>query len=183
VKQATLYLMMGYPASGKTTTSRIIHDLTGATHIWSDYERIVMFGKPTHSSRESHELYSHLNEATKILLSEHQSVIFDANFNFRKDRDLLRSIADSYNAVTKVIWVQAPKSVSRTRAISDKHASDNNYPAKMSHETFKRISGNLEMPGDDEHPIILDGKLITPEYVAEKLQVPNTAAAQPDSGI
>jgi predicted kinase len=171
VKRATLFLLVGFPGSGKTTTSTIIHDLTGAVHIWADYERRAMFGEPTHSAVESRKLYDHLNKSTELLLADGQSVIFDTNFNFRKDRDMLRTIAAKYNAETKLVWIKLNKSTARKRALSHEHAASNSYEDTMTAKDFERITSHLEPPAKDENPIVLDGTKITPVYVAQALQL------------
>ena len=84
----TLYLMLGYPGAGKTTTSKVIHALSGAVHLWADQIRRERFGAPTYSHEENLELYDYLNELTSELLRTGQSVIFDTNFNFYKDREI-----------------------------------------------------------------------------------------------
>ena len=179
MKKPVLYLMVGYPGSGKTTTSEIIRSLTGATHIWADYERRAMFGEPTHSAEESRKLYDHLNKTTEILLSEGSDVIFDTNFNFQRDRDLLRSVADKYNVDTKLVWIQIDKTVAHERATSNGHAASNNYPKKMLTKDFKRLTGHLELPSSSEHPVLLDGTKISAEYVASKLGLPKPKTNDP----
>src|SRR5688500_5646811 len=104
-----LYLMLGYPGAGKTTTAKIIHELTGAVHLWADKIRNERFSEPTPSHAENLELYNYLNELTGELLATGQSVIFDTTFNFYKDRQHLREIASRYGAVTQLIWVRTPK--------------------------------------------------------------------------
>lgn len=180
-KRATLFLLVGFPGAGKTTASQIIHELTGAVHIWADYERRAMFGEPSHSAVESRELYGHLNKSTALLLSDGQSVIFDTNFNFRKDRDKLRAIAEAHGADTKLVWVKVDKGIARKRALSKDHAVDNTYTEIMDPKAFTRMTGNLQPPNDDELPYILDGTLITPEYVAKELKLPKPSKQSEDA--
>src|ERR1700744_5282186 len=100
----TLYLMIGYPGAGKTTVARWIAERTGAVHLWADVERNKLFSNPSHSEAESSELYKQLNERVGKLLAEGKSVIFDTNFNYYSDRQLLREIAGRHHAKVLVIW-------------------------------------------------------------------------------
>jgi predicted kinase len=161
--------MVGYPGSGKTTASKIIAELTGAEHLWSDHERRRLFVHPTHSQFESAELYHRLNTYTERLLENGMSVVFDTSFNFRKDRDHMRQIAASHGAKVVVVYVDAPKELAKSRALHLDHAVHNNYDEAMSPEAFDRIAEHVMKPGEDEHPITLDGTMITREYVGEKL--------------
>jgi predicted kinase len=161
--------MVGYPGSGKTTASRIISELTGAVHIWADQERGKMFPEVTHSHEESQKLYNTLNQRVEQLLTEGQSVIFDTNFSFYKDRQHLRDIAASTGAIVRLIWVQTDKNLARERATHITHSYQNGYTATMPIAEFERMAKNLQPPDGDEQPIILDGTKITREYVANKL--------------
>lgn len=171
MSQPTLFLMVGYPGSGKTTTSHVIHELTGATHIWADRERRKMFSEPTHSRSESHQLYRELNKQTDELLAAGRSVIFDTNFNFRRDRDHLRQIAATHGARTILVWVRVDKELARSRAQHPRHASTNLYSYTIPTADFERMSNHLQPPDDDEFPVILDGTKITREYVASELKL------------
>jgi predicted kinase len=167
----TLYMMVGYPGSGKTTTSRIIHGSTGAVHIWADHERGKMFARPTHSKAESRQLYDALNKRVEELLVEGKSVIFDTNFNFYKDRQLMRDIAARHHAAACLVWVRVDKQLARERATHIHHSYRNGYSVSMPTEHFDRMAANLEPPTEEEQPIILDGTKITPEYVHKNLNI------------
>lgn len=166
--QRTLYLLVGYPGSGKTTTSKLISELTGAVHIWADRERRQMFGEPTHSTDESRALYDHLNVMTDQLLASGKSVIFDTNFNFYKDRQHLRDIAAKHGAKTVVVWITTPKETAKQRAVHERTLR-NFYEYILPEADFERLSNHLEPPRDDEQPIKLDGTTITKDIVINAL--------------
>lgn len=167
--QPTLYVLVGYPGSGKTTTAKVIQELTGAAHLWADHERQRLFHHPTHSQEESQELYHRMNAEAERLLGEGKNVVFDTSFNFRKDRDHMRHIAAKTGAKVVVIRLDTPKELAKSRALHTDHAHHNNYQAAMAPDTFEHIAGHLQEPTPNEEPITLDGTRITPEYVREKL--------------
>jgi predicted kinase len=168
---AALYLFVGYPGSGKTTVAEYICEATGAEHIWADRERHAMFQPPTHSQAESAELYEYLNERTAHFLQSGTSVVFDTNFNFRKDRDHLRSVAERAGADVVLIWMTTDKAIAKDRALHGDHAERNGYDASMDETTFERIVSHLEAPTEDEAPIRLNGVDLTREIVRNALHL------------
>ncbi len=161
----TLYLMLGFPGSGKTTTSKIIHELTGAVHLWADKIRNEHYKHPTHSHEENLALYDYLNELTAELLETGQSVIFDTAFNFYRDREHLRKIAQKHNARTIVVWVKTSKDLARERATHPSHSARNTYPLVMPVHRFERISSALQTPRTGEEVIEVDGTKVTKTYI------------------
>ncbi len=169
MSKAVLYLLLGYPGSGKTTTSKMIHEITGALHLWADRERRAKFRNPTYSHQETLELYDELNKRTDGLLAEGKSVIFDTNFNFYKDRQKLREIVKNRRAESRLIWVRTPRQVAKKRATEGSHTQVNRILGNMSTEDFDRMSNNLQPPRDDEPYTEIDGTKVTSEYVKKQL--------------
>jgi predicted kinase len=164
-----LYIFVGTPGAGKTTIAHLIEAATGAEHLWADRMRQAMFDTVTHSKQESDELYTTLNEQTDQLLAEGKSVVFDTNFNYRKDRDHVRSLADKHGAETVIIWLQTPVELARERALHDNHRDRNGYSETMQPEEFERLIDHLEPPTDDELFIKIDGTDIDEEDVKRQL--------------
>ncbi len=161
--------MLGYPGAGKTTVSKIIHELTGAVHLWADHIRRERYHPPSYTHQENIELYDHLNTLTAELLAANNSVIFDTNFNFFKDRERLRQIAKQHGANTIVVWVTTTKDLSRKRATEDAHMQENRVLGDIPVETFERMSRNLEDPRKNEDTIKIEGVDVTTEIVKQKL--------------
>lgn len=163
--------MLGYPGAGKTTTAQFIAELTGAVHLWADQARNERYENPTHSHNENVELYNYLNDQAEELLKNGKSVIFDTGFNFYKDREHLKGIADKYGAKTRLVWVKTNKGLSKERATHPQHALDNTYSEPMRPERFDRISADFEHPKSGEDCIEIDGTNITRESVQKALEL------------
>lgn len=157
--KTTLFLMVGYPGSGKTTVSGYIQELTGAVHIWADKERQEMFGE-TYQTDHSDELYEKLNKRTFDLLKSGTSVIYDTNFGLRSDREKLRDLADKAGARVTVIWLTANKSVSWAR-IKNKAKNSGSRVFEMTEKDFDRVADKFQVPEEDESPVCLSGQNTT----------------------
>lgn len=170
MQQPTLFLMVGYPGSGKTTAARIICELTGAEHIWADRERDKMFQNPTHGQEESAKLYSVLDKKVRQLLSQGKNVVYDSNFNFRKNRDSLRQLATRENAKTTVVWITTSKNLARQRAAQESEGGETRIWGNMPLDEFERLARNLQPPLESENPLKLEGISLTKETLAKALK-------------
>ena len=166
-----VYMFIGIPGAGKTTVAHMIHEMTNATHLWADRERQSMFAQVSHSKLESDTLYAHLNHKTAELLASGHSVIFDTNFNYKKDRDYVAAIARNYGAQPIIIWLQTPVEVARERALHHTHRDRNGYEQTMTIEEFDRLRDHIEPPDDNEHFITLNGSHIDKAQLAKQLGI------------
>jgi predicted kinase len=169
MSQPTLYLFVGYPGAGKTTVARLLRQATGAVHIWADHERQLQFGQPNLDQAQISEFYDRLNSQTEQLLAEGKSVIFDTNFNYRKDRDCLREIATKHGAKTVVIWLNTPVEIARIRAVEKSHGENTRVWGNMTPADFERLSDRLEAPTPDENPVEINGAQIDEQQVIQQL--------------
>lgn len=167
---AKLYLMMGFPGAGKTTTAKVISDLTESEHISSDETRLKMFPHPSFSDAEHSQLYRLLDKRTEESLRAGKDVIYDANLNRYRHRKEKYDICARNGTQPVLIWVQTPKELAKARATGSHRA--NLVPSnESSHEMFERISRVIEPPHPNEPYISLDGTKITPEYVSQQLEL------------
>ncbi len=167
----TLYLFVGHPGAGKTTIAQLIAKRTGAVHLWADRIRSELFENPTHSRQESKVLYDKLNAETAAWLKMGKSVVFDTNFNFYDDRQLLRQIADNNGAQTVLVWVTTPKDVSRKRAVTMSDSRPTRLFGNMPLSDFERMAGNLQPPRSEERAITIDGSDLQDNTVYQALGI------------
>ena len=117
--QPTLYLMLGYPGAGKTTTAEIIAKLTGAVHLASDRLRLELFPNPQFTEAEHETVYKVLNQRTNRLLSKGQSVIYDANLNRYAYRAEKYNICRGTGSRPVLIWVRVDRALAKQRAMDN----------------------------------------------------------------
>ncbi len=166
----TLYLMLGYPGAGKTTVAKLVHELCGAEHVWTAKYRRNWFGNPRYTDEENAKLYDKLNNHVAELLAKGKSVVFDTAFNYYRDREKLRKIADEHGAETVVVWVQTAPEIARDRAVDNAHHHiSTRILGHMPAEKFEYLQAELEPPQKNEKYIKLDGTKITKEYVKQAL--------------
>ncbi len=172
MKQATLYLLMGLPGSGKTTLAKIIAHLTDAVHVSSDEYRLKLYPDPCFSQKEHDSLYAILDHNIEHLLQANRSVIYDANLNRKVHRDEKYELAEKYDIKVVLWWICVSDKVAKQRRISDQNQTlvpEGETPGKM----FDRIAKIFEPPEDSETFITIDGNNITKDEVAKILKSVN----------
>ena len=86
-----LYLMVGLPGSGKSTTAKALQASTGAVYINTDEIRTKMYGDPNILGGE--EVFNAMIKEARRALSEKKSVILDATFlTARRRRGILSNL-------------------------------------------------------------------------------------------
>ncbi len=165
----TLFLMLGYPGAGKTSTAEIIAKLTGAVLLSSDKMRMDMFATPTFGLDEHAKLYKALDQKTEDLLRRGKSVIYDANLNRYQHRQDKYDICNRTGAMPLLLWIQTPKELAKVRAahVSRLHL----WPThEAPHDMFDRIASVIEEPGKNEPYVPVDGTKVSDDYVANELR-------------
>ena len=171
MKKPKLFIFVGYPGAGKTTTALIIKEVTNGRHIWVDLERKVRFGGQDFSKKDTEELYRELDLEVETYLKLNEDVIFDTNVNKYKDRQFLREIADRCGAETKLIWLITNRELAKERALKDFMEDNLRVLGSMNDQTFNHIAGKLEEPLASENAIKIDGAKDSKEKIIELLDL------------
>lgn len=129
-----LFITHGFSGSGKTTAARHLMERLGAVRLRSDVERRRLFGLPPtaptppaardgiYNADASRRTYARLARLARDLLASGHSVIADATFLRREDRDAFRTIAEQTGADFRILDFRVAPDILRRR-IADRLSS------------------------------------------------------------
>jgi predicted kinase len=87
-----LIIVCGLPGSGKTTLAKAVSRALKAVHLSSDITRKEMFPSPTYTEEEKKMVYMEMAERAKKALAGGKSVVADATFYKKWQREMFISI-------------------------------------------------------------------------------------------
>lgn len=103
-----LYMMIGLPASGKSTIAEKISKSEGAIIVSSDEIRKELLGDINDQSKNN-LIFETVEERIKFCLANNQDVIFDAtNINYKKRRAFLQRMRSLYSFEAIAILIATP---------------------------------------------------------------------------
>lgn len=167
MKPKYLFMLLGYPGSGKTYFSERLASKIGAVRINADAMRVAAFGT-IEAAKKFDSTTKLLNPivfgildytAAQVLKSGH-SVICDYQHTRRSARDTKYAIASENDAIPVVIWVQAPRDIAIQRGSEREESLDHRKHSKEKIEVLvDRTTSSLDVPGEDERVVVIDGMI------------------------
>ncbi len=153
--EQTLFLMYGYPGSGKSTFSRQLSGVRDISRVSSDELRARMWSdvEAGRDPKSAPVIFGAVSYMAERLLEAGRSVLYDINCNKHDQR---MTAADAYKVRTIVIWVQTSAQDARAREAS--RLSDPNYTA-IPQQRYDELVHDMEDPGEDEIVIHIDGSV------------------------
>lgn len=155
----TLFLLMGYPGSGKTYFSKHLSQTLHIPRLNSGISgqgiREFMYQDKLDGWPENNEqVYGALRYAANQILAVGHDVLFDASNSNVQDRGRLYDIASFNNARALIIWLDVPVETARRRAVSRDSAEET---SKVPHTHFDKLVSRFQVPQDNEVYIKIDG--------------------------
>jgi predicted kinase len=152
----TLFLLLGYPGSGKSTFSKQLCAAEEFVRINSDELRDYMYGHSAeaHNPKHNPPVFGALDYMAAQLLKAGRSVMYDANNNRRRERIKHEQLAADSGAKMVVLWVRVPVEVARQRELR-RQQDPQHLP--ISAELYGRMAAALQEPQPDEVAIAIDG--------------------------
>lgn len=178
-----LILTCGVMGSGKSyLASRLSHEL-GLSQFVSDRirkelaglaateSRVGSYGLGIYSPEVDAATYEELYTRTEMALGRGESVVVDATFKKRRDRDRFVDLAQQYEILPVIVQTVCPDEVIRQRLERRLHAPDVISDGRLEH--LERQRAEFEPPGDNGAKLIIvdTSGLIedTVEYVVREL--------------
>lgn len=155
----TLFLLYGYPGSGKTHFARQLCDELQAAHVQGDRIRFELFEEPRYD-RQENEIVSHLMEyMAGEFLQAGISVVFDVNAMRLGQRRELREVARRHKANVVLVWFQIDPDTAFSRvAKRDRRKADDRYSMPIDQPTFDAIAAAMQNPTPSEDYMVVSGK-------------------------
>jgi aminoglycoside phosphotransferase family enzyme/predicted kinase len=153
-------LMHGLSGSGKSNLAQVLLETVGAIRIRSDVERKRLHGlDPTartstgvdsglYGAAANAETYAHLARRASAIVQAGWTVVVDATFLRRTDRDAFRALARSLGCRFLIVACQAPADVLRARVAARAVAAQD--ASEAGSEVLEHQFGTIEGLAADE---------------------------------
>lgn len=155
----TLFLLYGFPGSGKTYFARQLCDELQAAHVQSDRIRSELFEEPHFDKQENQVVTELMQYMTEEFLGAGVSVVFDVNAMRVAQRRALRDMARKAKAESMLIWFQIDAETAYVRnAKRDRRKTDDKYSPGLNREQFDKLASGMQNPVNTEKYIVVSGK-------------------------
>jgi predicted kinase len=157
--QPTLFLLYGFPGSGKTYFARQLCEELKAAHVQGDRIRFELFDEPRFD-RQENEIVNHLMQyMTEEFLSAGVSVVYDINAARTGQRRALRDLARKNKSQPVIIWFQMDAESAFSRVVKrDRRKVDDKYAMPLDRTTFDTLIGAMQNPTLTEDYAVISGK-------------------------
>ena len=150
VAMATVYILQGLVAAGKSTLARQLAQSTGAAILNPD-TMVVAGTSENWDARFQQAVQQMWTQATDYLAAG-RDVILDMGFWYKADRDQARALAKRYGAAVKHYYLRVPENILRERIVAtrpavwaEKHLAD-----------FARNQAAFEPPTPEEAAEVIE---------------------------
>ena len=179
-RRPKLLLMHGLSGSGKTWLAQQLARSLGAVHLRSDVERKRLAGlaevqhsgsaiaQGLYAPEASERTYRHLAGCAADVLAGGYTVVIDATFQRRAERERMCEVAAQSGAPLQLIHCHAARPVLEQRIAARNHAATDASEADVSVLQWQET--NRDPIGTDEHLAIIDADTARADVVAAVLR-------------
>lgn len=155
----TLFLLYGFPGSGKTYFARQLCEELQAAHVQGDKIRFELFEQPRYDRQENEIVIRMMIYMAEEFLRAGISVVFDTNAMRAGQRRTLRDIARKMKAKPILIWFQIDIESAFDRVVKrDRRKADDRYAEPLDRTTFDSLISAMQNPDMTEDYLVVSGK-------------------------
>lgn len=159
LNRPTLFMLYGFPGSGKSFFARQLAEELGAAHIQADRIRYELFETPRYDKQEDQVVAHLMDYMTEEFMRAGISVIYDTNASRAGQRRNMRELARRVKAQALLIWLQVDAETSFGRVVKrDRRKADDKYAAPVDRAMFDDLVGNMQNPVSTEDYVVISGK-------------------------
>jgi len=151
-KNKTLFILCGFPYSGKTYIAKKLVEATGCEYVGIDdffYEREYDWTSNKLPNQEGwNEIFTAAYDAIKKKLRESKNVLYDSTNHTRASRDALRAVAQEIGVESAVIFVDVSTKTVWSRWEDNQTSRERPIVAK---ELVAMTIDSFERPMEDEN--------------------------------
>ncbi len=158
-KKPILFMLYGFPGSGKTHFARNLCNSLMAAHLSADRIRFELFEQPRYDGAED-TIINHLMEyMAEEFLDAGMSVIYDTNANTHKKRKSIRELAEKSKSECHLVWLQIDAGSAFARIKErDRRKADDKYARIFDPKSYQAYLTEMKHPLENENPIVLSAK-------------------------
>lgn len=159
ITKPIIFVMYGYPGSGKSYFGRQFADDSSSAYINDDTLRFEFIENPTYDKNENSTI-EHLSVyMLNNFLKAGVSVVYDCNNDKISDRKMLLEIAKEHKAEVIIVWNQIDVESSFTRVNNrDGRKTDDRYAQSLDRTSFESIINKMQNPTEKEDYVVVSGK-------------------------
>lgn len=158
LSKPTLFLLYGFPGSGKTNFARQLCDSVEAAHIHGDRIRYELFESPRYDKQEDDVVLHLMQYMAEEFLHAGISVVFDINAARLSQRRMLRDLARKVKSTSILLWFQIDPEYAYQRLNQrDRRTSDDRYAQPLSRAAFEQQIAYMQNPSNEDY-VVLSGK-------------------------
>lgn len=148
---------MGLPASGKSFFSQRIAKELAIFYLNTDSLRMAIIPTPTFTAAEHQQVYRTADFLAEQHLQQGQSILYNANFHVRKNRQKAQKIAERHGATLCILWTQVTYEVAKQRILKRDHEIPADKMRDHPYDVLQRMHHDFQPPSPDEPVIVIDG--------------------------
>jgi predicted kinase len=159
LNKPALFMLYGFPGSGKTYFARQFAENIGAVHLQSDRVRYELFEDPRYDEQEN-QIVSHLMQyMSEEFLRAGLSVIYDGDVTKASTRRDVREVAFDTKSYSLLVWPQIDIESAFARvAKRDRRKSDDKYAHNLDRRTYEAAISKMQNPSAAEDYVVISGK-------------------------